>query len=439
MSNLPDDRFVEYLAWLITRDAEFIGTYYDAIIPNQFESNELVWFFTKAKDFYLENRGLIPREVLEILLDEDKQSKVDKSIVLTYYDEAPEPSEAMRSFMFKHARGWFQRRVMFSAMERAQDMLDENRLDAAKDLLAKAAVETAAVGQKDLGLALFDSVDMFNELMEEAYNPDTNNAVATGMRTIDWLLRGGLRPGELGLIMAKPGGGKSQSLGFMARNAMLNGYNVVFYTLEMSPLLVHQRIWAGILDIGTTEMERNLPLTKRLTMAAVEKLKADGAGELVVKEYPTASASIDDIIAHIDSLEKVADFKPDIIFVDYGDILAPRRSFNVRRDDLATVYQDLRGIGQIINVPVWTASQINREGADRSYVKLTDIADSWDKVKIADYIFAFSQTEIQKQNNEGELSPLKVRNNASQESIPVTVDFSRAIFHDHGTIRGSDE
>lgn len=433
MSNeLPDDRFVEFLAWLVTHDQEFMGTYYDALIPNQFESKELVWYFTRAKEFYLENRNVIPREALEILLVDAEN--VDAQVVMSFYDDAPEPSEAMRNFMYTHSRGWFQRRVMYSALERAHDMLAENRIDAAKDILSRTNTEVAAVGKKDLGLALIDSVDSFNSLMSDAYHPDMNNAIPTGMRTVDWILRGGLRPGELGLIMAKPGGGKSQTLAFMARNAMLCGYNVAFYTLEMAPLLVHQRIWAGIIDMNTIDMERDLELTKKLTSAKAKELQTKGCGELLVKEYPTGSASIDDIIAHIDQLEKIASFKPDIVFIDYGDILAPRRSFNVRRDDLATVYQDIRGLGQILGIPIWTASQINREGADRNFIKLTDIADSWDKVKISDYIFAFQQNEKEKEDGEASLAPLKIRNNQAGGPIPFTTDFSRAILHDHGTI-----
>jgi replicative DNA helicase len=427
---IADDRFVEYLAWLVTRDQEFMATYYDAILPRYFEAPELRWFFDKAKTFYSDNQGLITAEVLEILLKaEPEHVKINRSIVMGYYEQAPEPSESMRRFMFKQAREWFKRRVLYSTIDNAQDMIEEGRVDEATALLTSTAVSLAKVGGADQGVGLLTGLDDFFKGMKENYDPDLSNAIGCGLKPLDFIMRGGVRPGELSLMMGGPGSGKSQSLCYFTRNAFLAGHNVLYFTLEMSDLLVRQRIWAGLIDINTTEMETDLAGTEAAVKRMAEQLSHEPVGEILVKSFPTAGASVDDLVAYMDGVAANG-FVPDLIVIDYGDLLTATRRFGERRDELAAVYQDIRGMGQMMGTGIWSATQLNREGTEKGHPKLSHVSDSWDKVKIADYVFAFGQSDLQRERKEMDIFGLKVRNNEAGDPIQTTYNFGQAMFYE---------
>ena len=125
-------------------------------------------------------------------------------------------------------------------------------------------------------------------------------------------------------------------------------------------------------------------------------------------------------------------WKADLVIVDYADILRANSPFQERRDELATIYEDLRGLATTRNIPIWTACQTNRVGSTKHSPGLEHMADSWDKAKIADYIFALAQTDDEQLANELRIVILKVRNNSSGDPVEFGVDFSRSLFFDRG-------
>lgn len=432
MPEISDDMVVSWMTWLVTRDDEFLALYSDVIKPDQFSTVELTYLFSESVAFYAKYGEHISGEALTLLLEEKPDVvKFDKDLTFQLWEEAPEPSKVMRQFVIDRSANWFKRKLMRAQMNQAVDLLVENRVDDARDLLSELTMDVAAVGEKDFGHAGTEQVEDFIRDLLETYE-DTGTAISCGLKTIDKIMRGGLRPGQLGVWMGSPGQGKSQVLNFVMRTAYMNGLKVVYYTLEMDYKEVTQRLWSGITDISVNEMDENLPRACAAIRKAAASADKKGWGEFVVKSFPTRQATVSHLGAHLASLERKLGWKADLVIVDYADILKAGRSFDVRRDELATIYEDLRGLATTLGVPIWTACQTNRIGSKANKPGIEHMSDSWDKAKIADYIFALAQTEAEKEANEMKVHALKVRNNAGGDPVEYGIDFGRSMFFDRG-------
>ena len=191
---------------------------------------------------------------------------------------------------------------------------------------------------------------------EKRFLKVARNPVTTGWQQIDEISKGGLGKGELGVVVAPTGAGKSMVLVHLGAQALKAGKNVLHYTLELADTVV-----AGRYDSAITGVElKNLVVFKEKIYDEIKDLK----GKLIVKEYPTRSASIQTIKNHIDKLRR-RDFVPDMIIVDYGDLIKPESSRkDEKRHQLETIYEELRGLAQESECPIWTASQTNRSGSE---------------------------------------------------------------------------
>ena len=150
---------------------------------------------------------------------------------------------------------------------------------------------------------------------------------------------------------------------------------------------------------------------------------SDIEGNLIVKEYPTKSASVQTIRGHVDRLIKRG-VKPDMILVDYADLLRPSRSTGEKRHELEETYESLRALAQIYEMPVWTASQTNRGGLNAEVITMEAISEAFNKCFVADFIFSLSRTVTDKQANKGRIFIAKNRNGPDGLVFPCFVDWS---------------
>jgi hypothetical protein len=129
------------------------------------------------------------------------------------------------------------------------------------------------------------------------------------------------------------------------------------------------------------------------------------------------------IRGHIDRLIKRG-MKPDMILVDYADLLRPTRSTGEKRHELEETYESLRALAQIYEMPVWTASQTNRGGLNAEVITMEAISEAFNKCFVADFIFSLSRTVQDKQANKGRLFIAKNRNGPDGLVFPCFVDWS---------------
>jgi replicative DNA helicase len=236
---------------------------------------------------------------------------------------------------------------------------------------------------------------------EERYKPKFRLPVTTGWGDIDSITSGGLGRNELGVVIAPTGAGKSMALVHLGSQAIKDGKTVIHYTLELQDTVVACRYDSCITkyplsDLGSFKDE------------VFEEIK-DLDGTLIVKEYPTKSASTNTIKAHLARLVKRG-IEPGMIIVDYADLLRPVQVRKEKRTELESIYEELRGISNEFNCPVWTASQTNRSGLNAEVVTMEQISEAFNKCFVADFICTLSRTIEDKQNNRAKMFVAKNRN-----------------------------
>lgn len=243
----------------------------------------------------------------------------------------------------------------------------------------------------------------------------SRNPITTGWSRMDEICKGGLGKSELGVVIAPTGAGKSMVMVHLATQALLQGKTVVYYTLELKDTVVGQRFDCCISDVPLQDHRMR-------QKEIVDKVK-DLDGTLIIKEYPTKSASVQTIKNHIEKLRKRG-IEPDMILVDYADLLRPTRSSGEKRHELEETYEGLRGLAQTYEIPCWTASQTNRSGLNAEVITMEAISEAFNKCFVADFIFSLSRTVQDKQDNKGRLFIAKNRNGPDGLVFDAFVDWS---------------
>jgi replicative DNA helicase len=250
---------------------------------------------------------------------------------------------------------------------------------------------------------------------EKRFELVVRSPITTGWKIVDKLCKGGLGSGELGVVIAPTGAGKSMALVHLGAQALGEGKNVVHYTLELADVIVATRYDSCITGIPLQEIYNK----KEQIYEDIKDIK----GQLIVKEYPTKSASVDTIRAHLDKL-KQRGINVDMIIVDYGDLLRAKREKDEKRHQLESIYEELRAIAQENSCPVWTASQTNRSGLNAEVITMESISEAFNKCFVADFIFSLSRTVEHKAENGGRLFIAKNRNGPDGLVYPIFMDTS---------------
>ena len=253
---------------------------------------------------------------------------------------------------------------------------------------------------------------------EERFVPRHRHPVTTGWPQIDQICGGGLGQGELGVVIAPTGAGKSMVLVHLGCQAMKNlkpGHAVVHYTLELRDTVIANRYDSCLTGYPLTDIQN-------FKSEVYEKVK-DLETSLIVKEYPTKSASTNTIRAHLSRLVRRG-IKPGMIIVDYGDLLRPVVVRKEKRNELESIYEELRAISTEFKCPLWTASQTNRSGLNAEVITMEQISEAFSKCFVADFIFSVSRTIEDKQNNRGNIFVAKNRNGPDGTVHPIYMDTS---------------
>jgi KaiC/GvpD/RAD55 family RecA-like ATPase len=224
------------------------------------------------------------------------------------------------------------------------------------------------------------------------------------------ITKGGLPIKTLNIILAGTGVGKSLVMCHMASACLAAGLNVLYITLEMAEERIAERIDANLLNIDINDL-MNIP--KKDYDRKVDVLRNKTNGKLIIKEYPTASASTLHFKSLINELRLKRNFSPDIIFVDYLNICTSARlkhGANVNSYSyIKAIAEELRGLAVENEVPIFSATQTNRQGFSSTDIGLEDTSESFGLPATADMMFALISTEELEQMNQIMVKQLKNR------------------------------
>jgi len=256
--------------------------------------------------------------------------------------------------------------------------------------------------------------DWFMDL-DERYIKKSRKPITTGWQRIDEITKGGIGAKELAVVIAPTGAGKSMVLVHLGAQALKLGKKVVHYTLELADTVVGIRYDSCLSKIDLRDIMDSKDLVK-------EKIQ-DVSGKLIIKEYPTKSASTKSIKNHLEKLKK-QNILPDVVIVDYADLLRPISHGAEKRHDLEGIYEELRGLASEFECAFITASQTNRGGLNAEVITMESISEAFNKCFVADFIFSLSRTPQDKQANTGRVFIAKNRNGPDGLVFPAAVDWS---------------
>jgi len=205
---------------------------------------------------------------------------------------------------------------------------------------------------------------------------------------------GGVTKGTLNVIIAATGVGKSLVLSHLAASYLTQNKNALYITLEMSRYEISRRIDANLFDV---EMNKIIKLEENQFKKHIETLRAKTKGNLIIKQYPTAAASVLHFKHLLDELRLKKKFYPDVILIDYLNISASSRIKPSSQSGsfayMKSVAEEFRGLAVEMDVPIFTATQTNREGAKSNDIDLSDTAESFGIPFTADFMIALMPTK----------------------------------------------
>ena len=261
----------------------------------------------------------------------------------------------------------------------------------------------------------------------------TEDKIPFDLEFFNKITKGGLPNKTLNIALAGTGVGKSLFMCHVASSVLLQSKNVLYITLEMAEEKIAERIDANLLSVDIQQLDQ---LPKMMFDSKVNKIAKKTQGQLIIKEYPTASASVGHFRALLNDLALKKSFKPDIIFIDYLNICASSRYSKLGNVNsysyIKAIAEELRGLAVEANVPIVSATQTTRSGYGSSDVDLTDTSESFGLPATADLMFALISTEELEQINQIMVKQLKNRYNdpTINKRFVVGIDRSKMRLYD---------
>ena len=397
--------FQEKLCMVILDDRAFADQVEEVLDVNFLELNYLKCFLNKVFDYRKKYEVHPSRDIMKTILrsELDNENELTSQQVREYYVRSQVNAVSDVEYIKDTALDFCKKQNLKSAMVKSIGLLQNSSFD-----------EISQVINDSLKLGMDNDAGYdYKKDFEERFKPRFRNPVTTGWDLIDDICKGGLGQKELGVVIAPTGAGKSMALVHLGVQALKEGKTVVHYTLELQDTVVASRYDSCLTKIPL----QNLASFKEQIYEEVQ----DISGRLIVKEYPTKTASTQTIRNHLEKL-RMRSIDVDMIIVDYGDLLRPVRYLKEKRNELESIYEELRGIAAEYEAPVWTASQTNRSGLNAEVITMESISEAFNKCFIADFIFPISRTIDDKVTNSGRLFVAKNRNGPDGLVFPLFMD-----------------
>ena len=369
-------------------DQKFVVNVRDVIKLEYFNSQAHKWIVQKILDYFDAFHTVPTLEVLQI-----EFKKIDNDVLKVAVREelkySYEVSTDDLQFVKEEFLAFCRNQEMKNAILESADKLKQEDYEGIRALIEKAL---KAGQEKDAGLN-------YKKDVEARYRDDYRPTIPTPWQTLSDLFSGGFGPGDLFLIF---GSGKSWLCIDIAAEAAKLGYNVFYYTLELSEKYVSRRIDAAMTGYCVDDLREH--------RAEVDKMVEELPGNIIIKEYAPKSATISTIKAHVQQCIEDG-IRPDLIIIDYIDYLKPSSKvrYSERKDEVDDVYIGSKALAKELQVPVLSPSQVNRMGAKDTVVEGDKAAGSYDKMMVADGSFSLSRTKEDKVLGTGRIHIMKNR------------------------------
>ena len=403
---------MERIETTILRNLVFNEEYSRKVIPfiqpDYFEQRTEKIIFEEITQFIVKYGNAITTEALAIELENrtdlsETEVKESREITSSLTD-APADNQWLEDTTEK----WCRDRAIYLALMESISIADGGDKEKNRDAIPSILSDALAVSfDNHIG---HNYLEDYKERYESYHKKE--DRIPFDLEYFNKITKGGLPNKTLNVALAGTGVGKSLFMCHMASSVLLNGRNVLYITMEMAEEKIAERIDANLLNVPIQDLV-DLPRTSFENK--VTNISKKTQGQLIIKEYPTASAHSGHFKALLNELALKKSFKPDIIFVDYLNICASSRykgSANINSYTLVkSIAEELRGLAVEAEVPIVSATQTTRSGYGSSDVDLTDTSESFGLPATADLMFALISTEELEQLGQIMVKQLKNRYN----------------------------
>ena len=408
--------FQEKVFQSMITDTTWSAQMIEVVNPDYFDLKYLSFLCEKYFAYYNKYKTFPTLTILITIIKEDLSKSKDivlrDQIIEFLHRMKTNPDVGDLQYVKDKSLDFCKRQAFKDALEKSVELIQTEKYESVLGIMK----EAMSVGMPNsTGHNFFDDI--------EARFVQINRLVCpTGLERLDAkdILRGGLGRGELGVIAANTGVGKSHFLVDMGCSAMRAGKNVIHYTFELSEHETGKRYDSNLCDIPSNEIiERKKEV--------IGKYKKMELGKLVIKEYPTGSATVLTLRNHIEKLT-LKGFKPSLVTVDYADVMKSSRAYDSLRHELKLIYTELRNLAVDLNIPIWTASQANKDSSKADVVGLENLGESYAKAQVADVVLSISRKPMEKSEGTGRIFVAKNRAGRDGLLFPINIDTAKSKF-----------
>jgi replicative DNA helicase len=409
---------IKVLSSLLTHK-EFLLNIQDVLTEEYFDNQAHKWIIKQILEYFNKYHTTPSMDVLKVEL-----KKIDNEVlqlsIKEQLREAYKASDEDLKYVEEEFSNFCKNQQLKKALLTSVDFLNAGDYDSIRSMIDNAL---KAGQDKNIG-------HEYNKDTESRYREDYRVTIPTPWEPFNELLAGGLGGGDFGLIFGNPGGGKSWSLVALGGYAVKLGYNVIHYTLELGADYVGRRYDAFFTHVPVNNILKNKD--------KVDEVVPTLEGQLIIKEYPTGKASMSTIESHVKKCIDL-DFKPDLVIIDYVDLLRSKRKNRERKDEIDDIYISTKGLARELNLPIWSVSQVNRAGAKDDIIEGDKAAGSYDKIMITDVAISLSRKRQDKVNGTGRFHIMKNRYGMDGLTFSVKADTSTGHFDVSSQVMDDDE
>ena len=404
----------------------FVEDYMRKVLPFikdvYFDNASEKTIFQEILEFINQYDGLPSKSVLTIEVENRKDLSEDMfkecvTIINSFTDEKVD-----QTWLVDSTEKWCKERAVYLALMESVKIADGKDEKKNRDAIPSILSEALSVSFDDhIGHDYFADAQSryeFYHLKEDKIQFDLD--------MFNKITKGGLPRKTLNIALAGTGVGKSLFMCHQAASCLMEGKNVLYITLEMAEERIAERIDANLFNV---DIKSIIELPKPMYDTKVEKITKKTHGQLIIKEYPTASAHAGHFRALLNELHLKKSFTPDIIFIDYLNICSSSRYKGTIVNSytfVKAIAEELRGLAVEANLPIVSATQTTRSGYGSSDVDLTDTSESFGLPATADLMFALISTEELEALNQIMVKQLKNRYNDPTMNKRFVVGIDRA-------------
>ena len=411
LSQYGHDFQIKVLSSLLTHK-EFLVNIHDIISEEYFDNPAIKWCVDEVLKYFDKYNTVPTLEILKIELQK-LENEVLQISIKEQLKQAYISSDADLKYVQEEFTNFCKNQQLKKALLASVDLLKAGDFDGIRFIVDNAL---KSGNDKNLGHEYVKDI-------EERYRENSRSVIPTPWDVINNLLQGGLGNGDFGLIFGNPGGGKSWSLVALGGFAIKLGYNVIHYTLELGEDYVGKRYDAFFTKIPVNIIDQHRD--------KVEAVIPQLPGQLIIKEFPIGKATVSTLESHIGKCVDMG-VKPDLIIIDYVDLLSSKRKNRERKEEIDDIYTSTKGLARQLQIPIWSVSQVNRAGAQDTVIEGDKAAGSYDKMMISDFAMSLSRKKEDKINGTGRYHVMKNRYGGDGITFSVNADTSTGHFEVYG-------